>query len=82
MDLTRKDGLTAYDDFINLAMPNMQKAGETAPDGTVVASVIYQAVTDNSKKMRYPVNSAMVLTARKILPDWAFFRLIKNAVLK
>jgi len=82
MDLTRKEGLTAYDWFIDKAMPNMQKAGETAPDGRVVAEAIWEAVTDGSKKMRYPANSKMVLTARKLLPDWAFFRVIKGAVLK
>ncbi len=82
MDLTRREGLTAYDHFIDKAMPNMQKAGEDAPDGKVVAETIYEALTDGSKKMRYPVNSKMVLTARKLLPDWAFFRVIKSAVLK
>src|SRR5215212_3491116 len=29
-DLTRKDGLTAYDSFIDRAMPNLQKAGANA----------------------------------------------------
>ena len=82
MDLTRKEGLTAYDWFIDKAMPNMQKAGETAPDGLVVAEAIWEAVTDGSKKMRYPANSKMVLTVRKLLPDWAFFRIIKGATLK
>lgn len=82
MDLTRREGLTAYDYFIDKAMPNMQKAGADAPDGSVVAETIWKAVTDGSKKMRYPVNSKMVLTARKLLPDWAFFRVIKGAVLK
>jgi short-subunit dehydrogenase len=82
MDLTRKEGLTAYDHFIDKAMPNMQKAGEDAPDGKIVAETIYEALIDGSKKMRYPVNSKMVLTVRKLLPDWAFFRVIKGAVLK
>ena len=82
MDLTRKEGLTAYDHFIDKAMPNMQKAGETAPDGKVVAQTIYNAVTDGSKKLRYAVNSAGILTARKFLPDSVFFKIVKNAVLK
>src|SRR6185295_14548069 len=47
-DLTRKEGLTAYDNFIARAMPNLQKAGETAPDGKLVAEVIYEAATDGS----------------------------------
>jgi short-subunit dehydrogenase len=81
-DLTRKDGLTAYDTFIDRAMPNLQKAGANAPDGSVVAQTIYEAVTDDSWKMRYPVNSKAILAARKLLPDAAFFALVRNAVLK
>ena len=81
-DLTRRENLTAYDSYIDRAMPNMQKAGENAPGGAVVAETIYEAVTDNSKKMRYPVNSKMVLVARKFLPDKLFFKIVKNAVLK
>lgn len=81
-DLTTKEGLTAYDHFIDKAMPNMQKAGADAPDGSVVAEVIYNAVTDDSWKMRYSANSAMVLTARKFLPDSLFFAVVRNATLK
>lgn len=82
MDLTTKEGLTAYDDFIAQAMPNMQKAGEKAPAGKLVAEVIYKAVTDGKKTMRYTANSAAILTARKLLPDGIFFGIVKNAVLK
>jgi short-subunit dehydrogenase len=82
MDTTGKEGLTEYDYFAARAIPNMRKAGEGAPDGTVVAETIYEAVTDGSNKMRYPVNSKMVLTARKLLPDSLFFKVIKSAVLK
>ena len=81
-DLTHKEGLTAYDSLIDKAMPNMNKSGETAPDGKIVAEAIYEAVTDGSKKMRYGVNTKNVLLARKLLPDWAFFRVIKGAILK
>lgn len=81
-DLTKKEGLTAYDYLIDKAMPNIQKAGADAPDGSVVAQTIYEAVTDNSKKMRYPVNSKMILAARKVLPDNLFFKLVKGATLK
>src|SRR5215204_2353546 len=79
---TRKEGLTAYDWFIDCALPNMKKAGAAAPDGSVVAETIYEAVTDGSKKLRYGVNTKGILTARKLLPDWAFFRVIKGAILK
>ncbi len=82
MALTNKEGLTAYDYFIDQALPNMQKAGENAPDGTVVAEVIYKAVTDDSWKMRYSVNTKGILAARKFLPDNLFFKLVKGVILK
>jgi NAD(P)-dependent dehydrogenase (short-subunit alcohol dehydrogenase family) len=81
-DVTRRDGLTAYDAIIDKAMPNMQKAGETAPDGRVVAETIWTAATDGTNKLRYGVNTKGILTARKFLPDWAFFKVIKGAILK
>lgn len=82
MDVTEKEGLHAYDWFIDRALPTMKKAGETAPDGRVVAETIYEAVTDGSKRLRYGVNTKGILTARKLLPDWAFFKVIKGAILK
>lgn len=81
-DVTRKEGLTAYDYWLERAIPNLQKAGETAPDGSVVAQTIYNAVTDDSKKMRYSVNTRGLLEARKFLPDSVFFKIIKGAVMK
>ncbi len=81
-NVTRKEGLTAYDYMLDKAMPNMQKAGADAPDGSVVAETIYEAVTDDSKKMRYGVNTKGILTARKFLPDSLFFKLVKGAILK
>ncbi len=80
MDLTKKDGLDAYDGYIARILPNMQKAGEKAPDGKLVAEVIYNALSDGSWKMRYPANSKMILTLRKVLPDPVFFWLIRQAV--
>ncbi len=81
-DLTTKEGLTAYDYLIAKAMPNMQKAGEGAPDGTVVAQTIYDAVTDGSKQLRYGVNTKGMLTARRFLPDSFFFALVRKVILK
>ena len=80
--VTKKDGLTAYDNFVARALPNLQKAGETAPDGSLVAQVIYDAATDDSRRMRYPVNSRLVLALRRLLPDRLFLPIIRKAVLK
>jgi len=81
-DVTRRENLTAYDYMLDKVMPNMQKAGENAPDGSVVAQTIYEAVTDDSKKMRYGVNTKGILTVRKFLPDSLFFKVVKGAILK
>lgn len=80
MDLTSKEGLTAYDAYVARLTPKMQKAGENAPDGSLVAEVIYNAVCDGSWKMRYSANSKMLLTLRKLLPDPLFFWIVRTAV--
>lgn len=82
MDLTLREGLHVYDALTERVMTNMRKAGEAAPDGSIVAQTIYEAVTDNSKKMRYGVNTKGILTARKLLPDNLFFKVVKGAILK
>lgn len=81
-DLTRKEGLTAYDRLIEKALPNLQKAGAEAPDGRVVAETVYAAVTDDSRRLRYGVNTKGILAARRLLPDNLFFRLVKSVILK
>ena len=81
-DVTRKEGLTAYDYMLDKVLPNMEKAGNDAPTAEVVAETIYEAVTDGSKKMRYGVNTKGMLKARRFLPDSLFFRIIKSALMK
>ena len=81
-DLTHKEGLTAYDAITARAMPNMLRAGETAPDGAVVAQKIYEAVSDGTKRLRYGVNTKGILTHRRFLPDAAFFSIIRRIILK
>src|SRR5688572_21856284 len=49
--LAVKEGLTAYDHFSSKALPNLQNAGEAAPDGKIVAQTIYDAATDGTKRM-------------------------------
>lgn len=80
-DVTQKDGLSSYDAFVARAMPNMLAAGKDAPDGSVVAEAIYSSVTDESKKMRYGVNTKGILTLRRFLPDSLFRALIRKVVL-
>ncbi|MGI8813106.1 MAG: SDR family oxidoreductase [Pyrinomonadaceae bacterium] len=80
--VTTKEGLTAYDMQISRALPNMQMAGEKAPGGEAVAQVIYEALTDGSKQLRYSVNTKGILAARRLLPFSIFSRIIKTAVFR
>ncbi len=82
MSISKREGLTAYDKFVARAMPNLQKAGETGEDASIVADAIYRSVTDDSWQMRYPANSRAILIARRLLPDWLFLPIVRKAVLK
>jgi NAD(P)-dependent dehydrogenase (short-subunit alcohol dehydrogenase family) len=82
MDVVSKPGLTAYDSFVARAMPNLQKAGATAPGPKVVARVIYKAVTDGSWKLRYPANGALFLALRRLFPESWFRAIVARAVVR
>jgi NAD(P)-dependent dehydrogenase (short-subunit alcohol dehydrogenase family) len=82
MDVISKPGLTAYDSFVARAMPNLQKAGATAPGPEVVARVIYKAVTDGSWKLRYPANGALFLALRRLFPESWFRAIVNRAVVR
>jgi NAD(P)-dependent dehydrogenase (short-subunit alcohol dehydrogenase family) len=80
--IARKDGLTAYDHRLEPFFEFMNKGGNDAPDGSAVAQAIYDAVTDDSKKLRYPVNTKGLLGLRRILPEGPFLSLVKKIFLK
>jgi NAD(P)-dependent dehydrogenase (short-subunit alcohol dehydrogenase family) len=82
MDMMSKPGLTAYDKFVARAMPNMQKAGATAPGPRVVARVIFRAATDNSWKLRYSANGATLLALRRLLPESWFRAIMLRAIMR
>ena len=77
-----KEGLTAYDYFSARVLPNMKAAGEAAPDGSIVAQTIYDAVTDGSKRLRYGVNTKGILVARRLLPFPVFAAIIRKVILR
>ncbi len=81
-DLTKREGLTAYDALEARAMPGMKKAGEDAPDGSAVAEAIYRSVTDGTRRMRYRVNTKGLITLRRLLPEGMFLRVVRSVILK
>jgi len=81
-DLTVKEGLTAYDNFIGRVMPSMQHSGRTSPGPELVAKTIFKAACDKSRRLRYPVNSASLLALRKLIPDVLAFSIVKMRLIK
>lgn len=81
LEISDKDGLSAYDHFADRALTNMKKAGADAPDAEIVAQTIYDAVNGGSKRMRYGANTKGILKMRKLLPDSLFFALIRKIIL-
>jgi NAD(P)-dependent dehydrogenase (short-subunit alcohol dehydrogenase family) len=82
MEVMSKSGLTIYDDYVNKALPNMNKFGETAPGPEKVAEVIYRAATDGSWKLRYQVNSVQLLALRWLLPHSWFQGIMRRILLR
>jgi short-subunit dehydrogenase len=80
--IAKSEGLTAYENLAVRAMANMQLAGEHAPDGSIVAQAIYDAVTDGSDRLRYGVNTRGLLAARRLLPERLFYYMIRKIILK
>jgi NAD(P)-dependent dehydrogenase (short-subunit alcohol dehydrogenase family) len=81
-DVTTQPGLTAYDELLAKAIPVMQRSGVTAPGPEVVARAIYRAATDNSWRLRYPVNARAILMLRHLLPTRLFMAIVRSQVFK
>ena len=85
MDVASKDGLTAYSDYVRLAMHNMNDSalneGGTSEE---VADVVFKATVNQSHKMRWPVGGGAPesLMFRKLIPLRMFMGVIKGRVLK
>lgn len=63
-------GLTAYADYVDTCMPNLQQAGANAPGPEVVADKIYRAATDSSLQIRYQAGRGAfwLMLFRRLLP--------------
>jgi len=72
--------LSAYDDYVNLTMPNLQQAGADGDGAELVAAKIYQAATDSSWRIRYPAGNGtpFLLWLRGKIPTHWFMRIIRS----
>lgn len=76
------DTVNAYDSYWHPYMKNMIARGNGGKDPMLAAEVIYQAVNDNSTRLRYKVDrtAKMLIFLRKIHPLWLFQWIIRRVV--
>jgi NADP-dependent 3-hydroxy acid dehydrogenase YdfG len=69
-----------YQPIIGALMKQWQNPENTASPASLVAEVIYTAVTDDSEQLRYRAgeDANFLLDSRKNMTDAAFFSMIKN----
>ncbi|MCS6813357.1 MAG: SDR family oxidoreductase [Cyanobacteria bacterium] len=72
--------IPAYRALIRRVMPIMERIGTSGSPPEAVAATIYQAATDRTHQMRYPIggNAGALLGLRKLLPDWAFTQMMRS----
>ncbi len=81
-EIAQKEGLSIYDERFEKMAEFMNKGGMEAPDGSLVAQTIYDAVTDGSKRLRYGVNTKGLPSLKRYLPESAFRLAVKKIFLK
>jgi NAD(P)-dependent dehydrogenase (short-subunit alcohol dehydrogenase family) len=81
-EIAQREGLSVYDARFEPFLEFMNKGGADAPDGSPVAQVIYDAVTDRTRTLRYKVNSKGLPAMKRFLPEAVFKGLMKKIFLK
>lgn len=81
-EIARNENLHVYDERFEKLLEFMNKGGEAAPDGRIVAEAIWNAVTDNSKRLRYGVNTKGLPALKRSLPEPLFRAIAKKIFLK
>lgn len=81
-EVAHKPGLTAYDTFVEKALPSLRRSGEQGSPPEVTAQVIYRAATDGSDRLRYPAGgNAEGLLLSRLLPDGLRQWLVRRVIL-
>ena len=81
-DIAQRDDLHAYDERFERFIEFMRTENKNAPDGSLVANAVYDAVTDGTKRLRYRVNTKGLLTMRSLLPEGLYRAFTKKIFLR
>ncbi len=84
MDVTKKEGLTAYDTYLESTIAATKKIEDNGSEPIVVARTIFRAANDDSWRLRYKCGkmASTMLALRKILPDGMYMSIIKSQTMK
>jgi short-subunit dehydrogenase len=81
-DILKKEGLKAYDRYVDQISASFLKAVSSAPGPEVVAKTIWKAANSNNYHLRYSVGSGapFLLFLRRMLPNSWFMGLVKGVL--
>lgn len=82
IEFKKSEEISVYDPTAERTLQHIIKGGMDAPDGSIVAQTIYDAVTDGSKKLRYGVNTKGMPRLKRLLPERVFYNLVKKIILR
>ncbi|HEY3420133.1 MAG TPA: SDR family oxidoreductase [Methanomassiliicoccales archaeon] len=83
MDFAKKEGLTEYDAMVTAEKKSAEQKIRVGSPPERIALCIFEAVNDMNWKLRHHAGkySGLMLALRRILPDRAFFALIRRSSL-
>lgn len=81
-EIARNESLHVYDERFEKFIEFINKGGEAAPDGGIVAEAIWNAVTDGTKRLRYGVNTKGLPALKRSMPEFLFRAVAKIIFLK
>ena len=76
--------LSAYNAVVERSTRRMQAAGGKGSDPALVAAAIWQACTDGSERLRYPVgpDARLLLSLRRWISDRRYLRLMRRRLMR
>lgn len=77
-EVANKPGLTAYDEYVSLVMPNLKAWEDAGADPQLVARSIWKASTSIWPRLRYQPNARFVVWARGWVPGQLAVRLVRR----
>lgn len=83
-DHTDENSPIEYQSILKIARDNIKKAVERSSEPIEVAKVIFEAATSESSQLRYKAGSdaKLLLTLRKLIPENAFFSIVRSQIFK